>query len=120
MSYWQNLTTARLGRPRCSCHLAAICHTAPLSPGRGTQAALGAQLWEEQVPGPLPRQARLFLNIVSLLGHQDLVFHHFLAELSRNLYHSPLCPRQLGKEGKWPRWSASEQRSDCAWQKRKR
>lgn len=36
-----------------------LSHSA-LLPWEGTQAALGIWLWEEQVAGLLPRQARLF------------------------------------------------------------
>lgn len=43
-SYRQDLTTAKFTRPRRSCHLVAICHPAPSSPGRGTRVALGTRL----------------------------------------------------------------------------
>lgn len=43
-SYRQDLTTAKFTRPRCSCHLVAICHPAPASSGRGTRVALGTRL----------------------------------------------------------------------------
>lgn len=69
----------------CSCHTATICSQWPLfREGPGGP-------WAQPCPSPQVSQ--------SFPGHQDLVFHHLLAQLGRHLYGSLLCKEAGEKEG---------------------
>lgn len=68
----------------CSCRMATICSQWPLF-GEGPGGP-----WAQPCPSPQVSQ--------SFPGHQDLVFHHLLAQLGRHLYGSLLC-KEAGEKG---------------------